>query len=50
MSLPELFGVYAGNLMSERHSNKWHLRILLEARRIAKKRSWQMKQDSKVLK
>lgn len=35
--------------MGERQLNKWYLRILLQARRIAKERSWQMKQDSKVV-
>lgn len=42
-------GFAAGVLMSERQTNKWYLRILLEARRIAKRRSWQMKQDRKMM-
>lgn len=41
-------GIDASALMSERQTNKWYLRILLQARRIAKKRSWKMKQDSKA--
>lgn len=32
--------------MELRQTNKFYLRILLEARRIAKRRSWQMKQDA----
>lgn len=37
---------FGAGLMGERQMNKWYLRILLEARRIGKRRSWEMKQDA----
>lgn len=44
----EYTGWEVSDKMMERHRNKLILRILLEARRVGKRLSWQMKQDSKV--